>query len=181
MRDQIILGADEQGHFTGEYFPKMVGHTGEGKHHFAISVLLYNSKGEVLLQKRKHKVFDNIWDMSASTHQLHRKDGTDETDEEATLRALKREYEIDQVELENLGGINYFAKYGDYCENEHDKILIGLYDGEVKLNPEVGYEYKWMDKKKFLKDIEEDPKKYTPWTVEGVKLLKGNGFFEDNL
>ena len=132
--NQIILGADENGNFTGEYFPKMVGHTGKGKHHFAISVFLYNSKGELLLQKRKHQVFDNIWDMSASTHQLHRKDDTDETDEQATLRALKVEYGINSVDhLENLGGINYFAKYGEFCENEHDKILIAQYDGEVKL------------------------------------------------
>lgn len=180
MNDQTILGADEQGNFTGEYFPKSVGHTGEGKHHFAISVLIYNSRGAVLLQKRKHKIFDNIWDMTASTHQLHRADGTDETDEEATLRSLKREYGIDSVEhLENLGGINYFAKYGEFCENEHDKILIAKYDGEINLNPEVGYEYMWIDKKEFLKNIEENPDNYTPWTVEGIKFLKEKKFFNE--
>lgn len=179
MDEQIILGADENGKFTREYFPKSVGHTGEGKHHFAITVQIYNSKGEVLLQKRKHKIFDNIWDMTASTHQLHREDGTDETDEEATLRALKVEYGFENVRLQNLGGFNYFAKYGEHCENEHDKILIGEYNGLVQLNPEVGYEYKWMPKQDFLKDVEETPKNYTPWTVEGAKLLKGKGFFKD--
>jgi len=61
MREQIILGADEKGKFTGEYFPNSVGHTGEGKPHLAITVQIYNSKGELLLQKRKHKIFNNIF------------------------------------------------------------------------------------------------------------------------
>lgn len=138
MRDQIILGADESGNFTGEHFPKMVGHTREGRHHLAITVLVYNNKGEVLLQKRKHKVFDNIWDFTGATHPLHGEDGGDETFEEATLRCLKVEYGIDHVDLKNLGGFNYFAKIGALCENEYCMMMVGEYNGEIKLNPEVG-------------------------------------------
>lgn len=176
--NQIIIGASEDGTPTGEYFAKEIGHTGEGKRHFAISVLVYNSKGEVLLQKRKHRVFDDIWDMTASTHQLHSEDGINETDEEATLRSLKREYGINEVKnLKNYGGINYFAQYGDVCENEHDIILTAEYDGDVKLNNEVGYNYKWMEKEEFLKDIEENPRKYSPWSQKAVELLKQKGFF----
>lgn len=177
MNEQIILGADENGKFTGEYFPKMVGHTGEGKHHFAITVLIYNSKGQVLLQKRKHKVFDNIWDMTTSSHQLHRPEGTDETDEEATLRALKREWGIEDIQLKKLGGFNYFAKYGELCENEYDILLTGEYNGSVNLNPEVGYEYKWMVKQEFLKDLEENPENYTPWAKAAIDILKQANFF----
>ncbi|TSC64162.1 MAG: isopentenyl-diphosphate delta-isomerase [Microgenomates group bacterium Gr01-1014_93] len=177
MNDQIILGADENGNFTGEYFPKTVGHTGEGKHHLAITVQIYNVRGEMLLQKRKHKIFDNIWDMTASTHPLHREDGKDETFEEAVHRALKMEYGIDHVELQTLGGFNYFAKYGEHCENEHDYLLLGEYNGDVNLNPEAGYSYKWMPKQEFLKDVEENPESYTPWAIEGVKLLKRKDFF----
>jgi isopentenyl-diphosphate Delta-isomerase len=88
---QIILACDDNGKFI-EYIPKMVGHTGDGRRHLAITVLLYNSKGEVLLQRRKHKVFDNIWDFTGSTHPLHKEDGKDESLEEATLRFLKVEY-----------------------------------------------------------------------------------------
>lgn len=173
MDSQMILACDEQGNFSGEYIPKEVGHTGEGKRHLAISVLLYNSKGEVLLQKRKHKVFDNIWDMTASTHQLHREDRTDETHEEATMRALKREYGIEKVDnLKVVGAIDYFVQYGKYCENEHDIILTGEYNGEINLNPEVGYEYQWMERADFLKDIETNPQNYAPWAVEAVKVLK---------
>ncbi len=176
---QIILACDDSGNFL-EYISKEVGHTGKGKRHFAISVFVYNSNGEVLLQKRKHQVFDDIWDMTASTHQLRREDGTNETDEEATIRALKREYNINPEKLKNLhkvGTINYFAQYGNYCENEHDIILIAEYNDEINLNLEVGYEYKWMRKKEFVQDIENNPKTYTPWTYECLNLLKEVGFF----
>ncbi len=177
--NQTILVADEEGNFTGEYIPKEVGHTGAGKRHFAITVLLYNNKGEVLLQKRKHRVFNDIWDMTASTHQLHRADGTDETDEEATLRALDREYGIKEVKnLKKLGAIDYFAQDGEVCENEHDIILVGEYNGQIELHNEVGYGYKWMDKNEFLKDIEQNPANYSPWGIKAIPLLKSTNFFE---
>ena len=181
---QTILACDDDGKFL-EYIPKMVGHTGEGRRHLAITVLLYNSKNEVLLQKRKHKVFDDIWDFSASTHPLHLENGKDESLEEATLRSLEDEYGIKKVKLEMVGTFNYFAKVGElcenqqavFCENEHDALFIGEYNGKVKLNPEKGYEYKWVSKQEMLEDMEKNPKKYTSWANEGLKILKQVGFF----
>lgn len=177
MQDQTILAVDENGKFSGKYVSKTKAHTGSGIHHLAITVFIFNSKGEVLLQKRKHKVFDNIWDNTASTHQLHLEKGKDETDEQASLRALNVEYGIKNVELKIFGAFNYYAKYGELCENEYCKLLVGEYNGEVKLNPDVGYEYKWMDKKEFLLDVEKNPNNYTPWCKEAVKLLKDKEFF----
>lgn len=199
MDDQIILAVDDKGNFNGEYIPKWEGHTGKGKRHLAITVLIHNNNGQVLLQKRKHKVFNDIWDFTGATHPLHLSDHdeqsspADETVEEATWRCLKREYGIkEKISLKNLGFFNYFARYeqkrrsgskthfatyDDLCENEHCAMMVGEYNGELKLNPEVGYEYKWMDKNDFLKDIEKNPKNYSPWAVEGVKILKAKNFF----
>lgn len=173
MDNQTIIVCDESGKPTGEYILKEIGHTGQGKRHLAITVLLYNKKGQVLLQKRKHKVFDNIWDLTGATHPLHREDGSNETFEEATKRCLEREYSItNQINLKNLGTFNYFAKYGDLCENEHCILMIGEYNGSVELNLGVGYAYNWVDEENFLKDIQENPQKYSPWAVEGVRILK---------
>lgn len=168
---QIILAVDDKGKFL-EYIPKEEGHKRDGKRHLAITVLIYNSKGQVLLQKRKHKIFDNIWDLTGATHPLHREDGIDETPEEATLRCLKDEYDIENISVKNIGAFNYFAKTDDLCENEHCTLMVGEYNGPVKMNPSVGYEYKWVDKKEFLRDIEENPQNYTPWANESIKLLK---------
>lgn len=174
---QIILACDDEGNFL-EYIPKVVGHTGEGRRHLAITVLVYNSKGQVLLQRRKHKVFDNIWDFTASTHPLHKEGEQDETFEQATLRALKDEYDIESsIKLENLGSFNYFAKWNSHCENEHCAMMVGEYDGEIKMDPAVGYEYKWINKREFLKDVESNPQQYTPWVIDGMKILEQKGFF----
>ncbi len=172
-KEQIILAVDDSGKFSGEYIPKAVGHTGAGKRHLAITVLISNSKGQCLLQKRKHQVFDNIWDITGATHPLHKSDGSDETVEEATWRCLEVEYGIkDKMPLKNLGFFNYFAKYGEYCENEHCAILVGEYNGPFNLNSEVGYGYKWVSEEEFLKDIAANPQNYTPWAIEAIGFLK---------
>lgn len=178
--DPIIIVCDNNGNKTNEYIPREVGHIGEGKHHLAIAVLLVNNKGEVLLQERKHKRFDKLWDLTGATDLYHFADGRDETFEEATIRCLKKEYGIEKVDnLQNLGGFNYFQKWGEYCENEFCAMMIGEYNGEVNMNPDVGYSYKWVNKQDFLKDIENNSKNYTPWAIEGVKVLKQKGFFNE--
>lgn len=171
--DPIIIVCDDNGDPTGEYIPKEVGHTGLGKHHLAITVLIYNSNGEVLLQKRKHKRFDGLWDLTGATDLYRIEDGISESFETATLRCLKREYGIDKVQdLRNLGGFNYFAKWGDLCENEYCAMVVAHYNGQIKMDPSVGYEYKWVEKQEFLEDIELNPQNYTPWAIEGAKILK---------
>lgn len=172
---QTILAVDDKGNFL-EYISKETGHKGAGRRHLAITVLLFNSKGQALLQKRKHKIFDNIWDLTGATHPLHLQNG-DETSEEATKRCLFEEWGIKQkIALKNLGFFNYFAPYhtvqGEFCENEHCFLIMGEYDGEVNLNPDMGYEYKWMDKKEMFSDMEKNPQKYTAWAREGLILLK---------
>ncbi len=178
---QVILAVDDNGSFL-EYIPKEVGHTGQGRRHLAIAVLLENSQGQVLLQKRKHQIFDNIWDITGATHPLHKEDGADESLEEATRRCLKDEWGIMEIEeIREIGVFNYFAQYGSYCENEaepllceneHCHLMVGEYSGEVKMNPEMGYEYKWMGKEEFLKDIVQNPDKYTPWAKAAVSECK---------
>lgn len=171
--DQRIIVCDDNGTPTGEYVPKEVGHTGDGKHHLAITVLLVNNQGQVLLQKRKHKRFDNLWDLTGATDLYHLENRNDETLEQATLRCIKKEYDIYSISnLKNLGGFNYFARWNGMCENEYCVMMTGEYDGEIKMDPNVGYGYKWVDKEEFLKDIEDNPQNYTPWAIEGAKILK---------
>lgn len=178
MLTQIILAVDDVGKFL-EYIPKEAGHTGDGKKHLAISVLIYNNKGQVLLQKRKHKVFNNIWDITGATHPLHKVDGSDETFEQATRRCLETEWGIREIgEIKKIGEFNYFAKAGPYCENEHCAMMVGEYNGSISLNPSVGYEYKWMYKNEFINDVEKNPENYTPWANEGARILKRVNFFE---
>lgn len=172
QRDEIILVVDRRGNHTGEYIDKNLAHTGRGKRHLAITVLLRNSRGQVLLQHRRHKIHNDIWDLTGSTHHLHKGDGNDETSAEATYRCLRREYGIVQkIPLKVVGGVNYFAKDGKNCENEHDVILIGEYNGQLKPNKSVAYKYKWVEETDFFEDINKNPAKYAPWAVIAAEIL----------
>lgn len=173
LKSQIILAVDDSGKFL-EYIPRMVGHIGVGRRHLGITILVFNNRGQILLQKRKHMVFDNIWCFSGDTHPYNL-DGRDETLDEASKRALKEDFNIEGIELENLGFFNYFEKDGKYCENEYCAMVVGEYNGEIKMNPDHGYDFAWMDKKDFLKEVEENPEKWAPWVFGGAKILKHKG------
>ncbi len=166
---QMLILVDEKDTLLG-YEKRIICHTGNGVHHRAFVVLLENSKGEVLLQKRKHKLWDNFWDTTAISHPLHLNTG-DETYEEAGMRALKIEMGIDPVSLTNIGGFNYFVTEGKYCENEYCAILTGNYEGNVEINPGAVYEFKWIPKSEFISKAKNDDSTYTPWAILTGKFL----------
>jgi isopentenyldiphosphate isomerase len=173
---QTLLLADQDGRFTGEYIAKELAHRGDGRRHLAIAVLLYNSKDEVLLQRRRHRIFDDLWDLTGATHPLHREDGSDETFEQAGARCLEVEYDLHGVALETVGAFNYFARYGELCENEHCALLLGAYSGPLRLNPAVGYDCHWMPRLEFAGDIAQHPGRYTAWARESARLLRTRGW-----
>lgn len=173
MDDQIISAVEDDGKFL-EYIPRMIGHTGKGRRHLGITILIFNKKGQLLLQKRKHLVFDNIWCFTADTHPYHL-DSRDETIDEASKRALDEDFNIKEIHLKNLGFSNYFERDGKYCENEYCAMVVGEYNGQIKMNPDHGYDFVWMDKKDFLKDFENNPKKWAPWVPGGIEILKEKG------
>ncbi len=167
---QFLLLVDDKDTFADKYAEKEKCHFGNGLHHRAFVVLLQNKKGEVLLQKRKHKLWDGYWDLTVISHVLHLLDH-DESYEEAANRSLKREMGISPVHLKKVGAFNYFVKEGKHCENEYCAILIGDYDGKVAANKDLVYEYAWMDRDTFIADAIQNPKKYTPWTILTVAKL----------
>jgi isopentenyl-diphosphate delta-isomerase len=176
---QVLLACDDDGRFTGQYVRRDVAHTGDGRRHLAIAVLLYNARGELLLQRRKHALFDDVWDITGATHPLRLADGTDEPLEQAALRCLRDEYGLDQPRLSEVGAFTYFAKDpgGLLCENEHCTLYVGACDGPVRLNHEVGYECAWVSKAFLLEDIAASPESYAPWARLSVDLLRRTGFF----
>ncbi len=147
-------------------------HTGQGMRHRAFVTLLYNSKNQVLLQRRRHRLFDGLWDLTAVSHPLHIKDHN-ESYQEASDRALKKEMGVGHVVVRKVGGFNYFARDRGNCENEYCAVLVGKWDGKQKTNPKEVYGARWVDFGKFLKDIKVNPKKYTLWAVLALKEVEG--------
>ena len=146
-------------------------HTGKGKRHRAFVTVLFDSKGRVLTQKRKHRLFDGLWDLTAISHNL-RKNGRDESYQEASDRALKREMGISRVPIRKIGGFNYFARDGKNCENEYCAILVGKYDGKIKPNIKEVYGTKSVLFGDFIKDATQNPNNYTPWARLATAKIK---------
>src|SRR3954465_14555229 len=171
VEGQVLLACDERGAFGGRYVEREAAHTGAGVRHLAIAVLLWNSRGEVLLQKRKHRLFDGLWDVSGATHPLHRGDRPDETPEEATARCLEREYGLTGLLVQEIGAFNYYAQDEERCENEHCLLFIAQYDGEVVASDEVAYDCRWVPLTELFLGVAQHPERYTPWAIESVPLL----------
>lgn len=171
--EQALIVVDDKDKMLG-YAPRSECHTGKGKRHRAFVILLFNKEGKILLQHRKHKLFDKLWDLTAASHPLHI-NGKDESYIEAAHRCLKNEWGIDKIELKNVGAFNYFKEHSEHCENEHCALIVGEYNEKFVVNPEVAYGFRWVDFEQLLSEIHKNPDNFTIWLIEAVKLFERNG------
>ena len=145
---------------------KVKAHLGKGILHRAFTILIFNSKNQLLIQKRgKDKMlWPLIWEASCSSHPLK-----DENYITAGKRRLKKELGF-TCKLKNLGKFQYQAKYKNIgSENEVCALLAGRHQGRVKPNPKEVVEWKWIDLKTLKKDILKRPVKYAPWLKIALK------------
>jgi isopentenyl-diphosphate delta-isomerase len=132
----------------------------EGKLHRAISILIFNSKNELLLQKRAANKYHaaGLWSNTCCSHPQ-----PGETPQQTAKRRLKEEMGI-ECELKKIFDFIYKAvlKNG-LIEHEYDHVFIGQFDGEPKLNPKEVEDCKWVLANSLKNDIDNNPEKYTPW------------------
>jgi len=135
---------------------KLDSHFGEGKYHRAFSVLLFDSSGRLLLQRRaSHKItFPNVWANSCCSHPLYSDDEMELKDalgvKVAAVRKLEQELGIhpSQVPIEKFDFVTrmrYQARQDeDWIEREIDHCLVIHADVDVKPNPNEVDEIKWV-------------------------------------
>ncbi|MAG35384.1 MAG: hypothetical protein CL878_03935 [Dehalococcoidia bacterium] len=136
-------------------------HQGQGKRHRAITVLLFNETGKLLLQKRKSPLWDGYWDLTGATHPLHYPDH-DESCEEAGARFLATEWGV-RASLNRVFAFTYFARIHEACENEFCVLLAGQHQGPVQCNPDYAYDLRWSTHRAFQEGVAATPECYTPW------------------
>ncbi len=170
--EQTLILVDNNDNILG-YAPRSVCHTGKGKRHRAFVIALYNSKGEILLQRRKHALFSNMWDLTGASHPL-RLHGRNESYAEAAARCVRDEFGLNGISLRKIGAFNYFAPQGKKCENEHCAVIVGKYDGKVKANPKAAYGYRWASLESTLAEIRRKPESFVMWARLGAKVLRNN-------
>lgn len=131
----------------------------QGLLHRAITVAVFYNDFAIL-QHRKHPVFDNVFDLSVSSHQLM-KNGEIEPDTETLYRTIERELGISQSDLFeepfSEGSIYYKARdpHSDYIEHEVCHIYTCRTKNVPKINLEFAYGYS-------LQKVEEIRNKKSP-------------------
>ena len=165
---QVIL-VDENDVPTG-VMEKLEAHQ-KGELHRAFSIFIFNSKGEMLLQKRAlHKYHSGgLWTNACCSHPQ-----PNETNEKAAHRRLREEMGFDCV-LEKKFHFIYKAQLNnELTEHELDHVFIGTYDKQPIINLDEVVDWKFIQPSLILEDIKNNPQNYTYWfkqVLEKVLVL----------
>ncbi len=157
MEEHVIL-VDEADNETGS-MEKMEAHR-KGLLHRAFSILLFNFKGEVLLQKRSVKKYHSggLWTNTCCSHPL-----PDETVLHAAKRKLWQEMGIDMQPEYAFKFIYKTPLDHQLIEHELDHVLIGHFDGEPNINPDEVEDWRRIDLEELRREMNEKPHDYTVW------------------
>lgn len=152
-------------------------HANPGVLHRAISILLFNKKGELLLQQRsEHKpLWPLYWSNTVCTHPFEKESYLD-----CAVRRLKDEMgiSIEKKVLKVLYRFEYQANYNQQLsEHELDTVILGTYNGEVMPNELEVLDYKWVSIQELRQSLEKYPESYTPW----FKLILKDPRFESEI
>jgi len=138
---------------------KLAAHTNPRLHR-AFSIFTFNSRGEVLLQKRADSKYHcpGLW---ANTCCSHPSPGEDTID--SAHKRLMQEMGFD-TELERKFVFIYRAEFENgLIEHEFDHVFFGRYDENPLVNSDEVSEFRWVSIEKLIDDIEKTPEIYTPW------------------
>jgi len=157
MMEKVIL-VNESDREIG-LMEKMEAHE-KGLLHRAFSVFIFNSKGELLLQRRAANKYHSggLWTNTCCSHPR-----PDETNLEGAQRRLLEEMGI-STELNHLFHFIYKAKLDhELTEHELDHVFIGTCDSPPVLNREEAEDFKYVTPDELEKLIEDAPDEYTVW------------------
>ena len=160
---------------------KMAAHE-KGQLHRALSVFVFNKKGQLMLQKRDSKKYHagGLWSNTCCSHPRSGEDTL-----AAAHRRLIEEMGFDcQISKAFTFIYNVKLDHG-MTEHEFDHVFVGNFEGTPTLNREEAEEWKWIDMEKLKLDIASQPEKYAEWFKVLMKpmaefLEKQNVGFHNN-
>jgi isopentenyl-diphosphate delta-isomerase len=170
--DDVVVLVDDSGASVG-VAPKLAVHR-DGRLHRAVSVVLFDGHGRVMLQRRADAKYHSggLWSNSCCGHPR-----PGESVEDAAGRRLNDELGVDGCEVTRVGELSYFADLGNgLVEHELDHIVVGHWGGPVTPNPLEVAEVRWMEPKALFADLAEAPAAYTAWAGPVIaRALRGIG------
>ncbi len=156
-KEKVIL-VDENDNQVG-VMPKLEAHQ-KGLLHRAFSVFIFNSKYELLLQKRASSKYHSggLWTNTCCSHP---REGEEILD--AANRRLIEEMGI-ETSLRKVYDFIYKAELdNDLTEHEFDHVLYGIYNEDPIINKDEADDFKWIDMDSLNEDIKTNGNNYTIW------------------
>lgn len=169
--EQVIL-VDAQDNEIG-YMEKQEAHE-KGSLHRAFSVFVYNSAGELLLQRRAlHKYHSGgLWTNTCCSHPR-----PGEGNLEAAKRRLREEMGFECTLLKAFSFL-YRQEVGDLTEHELDHVFIGSFEGTPVIDPEEVAEWRFVPMEALTEEMKAHPEQFTVWfrlCLERVQRFKASG------
>lgn len=155
--DLILVDVNDSEIGTAE---KLEAHK-KGLLHRAFSIIIFNAKNEMLLQKRALCKYHcgGLWTNACCSHP-RKGDNLDAAIHQRLIEEMGFDCKLDK-KFEFVYKV-WFEK-DQLFEHEYDHVFVGKYDGPVKPNPEEVCDYRWVTLPDLMNDIKENPENYTPW------------------
>jgi len=157
---QEIILVDENDNLLG-FEEKLAAHQGEGKLHRAFSLFIFNSSGQLLLQRRAIQKyhFGGLWTNTCCSHPRK-----DEELLDAAHRRLREELGFD-TDIKEISSFIYRAcdERSGLTEHELDHVLVGQFDGQPRPDAAEIDDWRWVDLEPLILDMQNNPGLYTPW------------------
>ncbi|MBN9379476.1 MAG: isopentenyl-diphosphate Delta-isomerase [Chitinophagaceae bacterium] len=137
--------------------------------HRAFSVFIFNSKGEMLLQRRSMTKYHSggLWTNACCSHPRPGEDTC-----QAARRRLAEELGF-TVSLTKVFDFTYKAAFGNgLTEHEFDHVFVGHYDDEIHPNAEEVSDYKFFSVEAIGADMKVQPEAYTSWFHLAFPLIR---------
>ena len=158
MSEEKVILVDKNDNQVG-LMPKLEAHE-KGLLHRAFSIFIFNSRYELLLQKRASSKYHSggLWTNTCCSHP---REGEDTLD--AANRRLYEEMGI-KTSLRKVYDFIYKAKLDNQLtEHEFDHVFYGVCDSDPKLNKDEAEDFKWVDMETLNNDIIKNEDNYTVW------------------
>ncbi len=152
------------------YLGKSECHDGRGVLHRAFSLLIFNARGELLLQQRGagKRLWPLYWSNSCCSHPRRA-----ESMETAIHRRLREELGM-SCPLKFLFKFQYEAKFDEEgSEQELCSVYIGRCNDAVRSDPREVHAWRWVSPQALQAELEANRERFTPWfKIEWERIMR---------
>ncbi|HSL86732.1 MAG TPA: isopentenyl-diphosphate Delta-isomerase [Bacteroidales bacterium] len=156
--ERLVVLVDKKDNITG-IADKMEAHR-KALLHRAVSVFVFSSSGEWVLQKRARDKYHSggLWTNACCTHPM-----PGEAEHDSARRRLIEEMGL-SCEMRKLFTFIYKEKVdADLYEHELDHVYAGFTDMDATVDPAEVEDWKRMTYKELDDDVRRNPHNYTVW------------------